>query len=62
MGVDIHGWVEVKPDYYDVDPEWVPIIPNVGFLVGTLLLADEAVERAAAPEPVKQGLERRGWR
>ena len=31
-------------------------------LVGTLLLADEAVERAAAPEPVKQGLERRGWR
>lgn len=31
-------------------------------LVGSLLLPDEAVDRMAAPEPVKQGLERRGWR
>jgi hypothetical protein len=44
MGVDITGWVEVKPIYFDptatADPivpilgRWVPIIHNVGFLVG----------------------------
>ncbi len=31
-------------------------------LVGSLLLPDETIERVAAPEPVKQRLERRGWR
>lgn len=40
MGVDISGWVEVKPDYFDhTTPEdvvmgrWVAIVRNVGFLV-----------------------------
>jgi hypothetical protein len=40
MGVDIAGWVEVKPEYYDppshldFDRQWVGVVSHLGFLVG----------------------------
>lgn len=40
MGVDVMGWVEVRPSYhkpdsdFDFDRQWVAVVSNVGFLAG----------------------------